>query len=477
MQVVGEHIRMTPVALYLRQSLDSTGEEAAITRQRAACEALADARGWRVTASYEDNDLSSKKGVFRPSYARLVDDIRKGRVSVIVCYDLDRLTRVPAELEELIDLAEKGALRVVTANGEADLGTDAGRMFARIKAAVARSEVERKGKRHRDANEQRAMSGRVYGRKLSFGWADKECLHLEPAEAAEIAAAAKAVISGSSLNEIAADWNARGVRKPSGGQWTYSTVNSLLQRQINAGIVTYKGQEFRDVKPLWTPIIDVATYDAMRAALAGRSRFADPKRPKTRKHLMGGFARCSNCKTAFTGYTNAARGFRYVCGGGFMGCYRTIKGVELEQYALRRTAVSLLLDSGFGDLPEPNVQRLAEIGNEQKQITADRDEVAALKIGVSSKAALLADLDAREEALNEEAAELTRDSALAALRHDLIADTGEDIETIVDAAAEAVDRVIARIERLTLRQQRTLLSAGPTFWVHAGDAPHRITVG
>jgi DNA invertase Pin-like site-specific DNA recombinase len=43
--------------------------------------------------------------------------------------------------------------------GDVDLSTDQGRLVARIMGAVARAEVERKGKRQKSANEQRARNG------------------------------------------------------------------------------------------------------------------------------------------------------------------------------------------------------------------------------------------------------------------------------------------------------------------------------
>ncbi|MEU7782630.1 recombinase family protein [Amycolatopsis sp. NPDC049159] len=49
---------------------------------------------------------------------------------------------------------------LVTANGEADLPTDSGRMFARIQATVARGEIERKAARQRAAALQRAEHGK-----------------------------------------------------------------------------------------------------------------------------------------------------------------------------------------------------------------------------------------------------------------------------------------------------------------------------
>jgi DNA invertase Pin-like site-specific DNA recombinase len=132
----------------------------AIERQRDDCEKIAADRGWRVVETYIDNSVSaSSKSRRRPAYERMVADHRNGRFSALVCWDLDRLTRQPRQLEDWIDAAEEKGLILVTANGEADLSTDGGRLFARIKASVARAEVERKSARQRRAAQQRADHG------------------------------------------------------------------------------------------------------------------------------------------------------------------------------------------------------------------------------------------------------------------------------------------------------------------------------
>ena len=52
-------------------------------------------------------------------------------------------------------VASEHGIGIVHATGDVDLATDNGRLFARIKGAVARSEVERKSARQRAAGEQR----------------------------------------------------------------------------------------------------------------------------------------------------------------------------------------------------------------------------------------------------------------------------------------------------------------------------------
>ena len=121
-------------ALYLRISLDRTGEMLAVERQREDCLKLCADRGWTVVAEYVDNSVSASDArKSRPGYDELVRAHTGGLFDALVCYDLDRLTRQPRQLEDWIDQARDNKLVIVTANGEADLSTDAGMMFARIK--------------------------------------------------------------------------------------------------------------------------------------------------------------------------------------------------------------------------------------------------------------------------------------------------------------------------------------------------------
>lgn len=124
-------------------SFDRSGDERGVQRQLEDCMEIVERRGWELVGEYSDNSISaSKRHVRRPEYDRMVDEYEAGFIDAVICYDLDRLTRQPRQLEDWIDRATERGLQLVTANGEADLGTDAGRLFARIKAAVAREEIE-----------------------------------------------------------------------------------------------------------------------------------------------------------------------------------------------------------------------------------------------------------------------------------------------------------------------------------------------
>ena len=158
--------------IYLRISQDREMDGLAIDRQREDCENLARFRRWEVVETYVDQSKSATdRTAIRPDYDRMVADYQYGRFDAIICYDLDRLTRQPRQLEDWIDAAELRGPALVTANGDADLSTDGGRMYARIKAAVARAEMERKSARQSAAQRQRAMQGRAPKGMRPLGYA------------------------------------------------------------------------------------------------------------------------------------------------------------------------------------------------------------------------------------------------------------------------------------------------------------------
>lgn len=280
-------------AVYLRVSLDRNGDERAVSRQREDAQAVARMRGWEVAAEYIDNSVSASKAeVIRPEYERMRRDYRAGKFSAIICYDLDRLTRQPRQLEDWIDEAERAGLVIVTLNGEADLGTDAGRLFARIKAAVARSEVERKSARHKRANLQRAERGYWQFSRRPYGYERRDGrVEIVEAEAEIVREGYRRYIAGDSYYAIANDWNARGVPTFT-GPWSMERVRSMLRNPRYAGIVEYKGKRL-DVTPEWVPLIDERVWSDYLETREGRTRAGSWS--TSTKHLLSGLLVCGVC--------------------------------------------------------------------------------------------------------------------------------------------------------------------------------------
>jgi DNA invertase Pin-like site-specific DNA recombinase len=308
--------------MYLRQSFDRYGDELALSRQLEDCKSLAKHLGLTITRTYQDNDLSaSKRDVVRPEYDRMVADYEAGKFDTLICWDLDRLTRQPRQLEDWIDRAEGNGLRLVTANGEADLSTDGGRMYARIKAAVAKAEIERKSRRQALRYAQDARRGVHHWTTRPFGYELDGSLRED--EAAAIRQAFEDTLNGMGRTEIARRWNDQGFRGPKDGKpWTAPGIRFQLLSPRNAGLRTYKpATASKDAEPEvigrgdWEPIVSEEKWRGVRAMLLGVKSL----RPGGREVLclLSGIATCGKCGGVIKGAAKDPQGReRYTCHSG-----------------------------------------------------------------------------------------------------------------------------------------------------------------
>ena len=218
----------------------------------------------------------------------------------------------------------------MTANGEADLTTDGGRMFARIKASVARAEVERKSARQRAANEDRAERGRPMWVRRPFGY-EKDGT-LRPAEAEAVRKAYDELLNGRSLGAIGRDFDAAGLRptaarkirdergnvvkddagneitEPVSERWSVPSVRVLLRAPRNAALSTYLGEIVGSGS--WTPIVSEATWRAADRLLGDPARHHGGSGHV--ENLLSGIASCATCertvKVQYRGGRKAADG-------------------------------------------------------------------------------------------------------------------------------------------------------------------------
>lgn len=376
-------------AIYLRISLDQTGEGLAVDRQRDACQAIIAARGWERVDEYVDNSISATDSKrVRPGYDALMEGLDAGRFDAVVCYDLDRLTRQPRQLEDWVDRAETGALALVTANGEADLTTDAGRLFARIKLAVARSEVERKSARQRDAARQRSEIGRPpLGVRLTGYTSAGE---LVPHEAETIRRMFADFHAGLPLRAIARSLEDEGIRTRHGRAWNPSSVRSALVNPRYAGRAIYQGVETGQ-RGAWEPLVDDATFEAVQAGLKDPNRRTQTS--TARKHLGSGLYLCGVCDKPLSAWS----GGRYRCRDGAH-VNRSQKPVddyvtEVINARLGQPDLADLLVSSQTDTTE----YLAEIDKQKRRLRRAEDDYLA-------------------EVIDGHLYKRTRDEATAALR-------------------------------------------------------------
>jgi site-specific DNA recombinase len=293
--------------IYVRISSDPTGTRLGVTRQLQDCRMKAKTLGWNEKAVYEDNDVSASTTKRRPAYSAMLADLEAGRINAVIVWDLDRLTRRPIEIEEFIDLADRLDVALASVGGDVDLATDNGRMFARIKGAVARAEVERKSARQTRANQQRAEAGDPPGGRRLFGY-EAGGVKVRKAEATQVRKAAEALLAGGSIHGIARDFAARGVLTAMGGQWRPTEVRRMLRNPRYASLRMYRGEQVGTGN--WPMILDVDTHIAIKAVLDDPARTAAGP---PRRYLLSGIAHCSVCDGRLFGATEPKRRHTYRC--------------------------------------------------------------------------------------------------------------------------------------------------------------------
>jgi site-specific DNA recombinase len=289
-------------------SMGRTGANAGLERQEQACRGLAVARGWDVVDVVDDTiSATTSRLADRPGWRHVVQMIEAGQAHLIVAWHLDRVTRSMKDLELLIDLALERGIGLATATGDIDLTTDVGRMVARILAAVASAEVDRKAERQILANDLRVAKGRPQWIRRPFGYEMDGTLR--EAEAAAVLKAYHDVLAGKALTTVAREWNQAGFRTSApdaatirprvprkndyapSGRWNNVAVRFVLRAPRNIAKSTLYGEIMGDGN--WTPIVDEPTWRAVEQFLADRGR---PERTVGKvANLLSRIATCTVC--------------------------------------------------------------------------------------------------------------------------------------------------------------------------------------
>lgn len=296
-------------AIYVRISKDSEQMGLGVKRQEKLCRELLERRGWDLYDVYRDNDVSATRSDSRPAYERMVRDITDGLVQGIVVYAVDRLTRSPRELEDVIDWADEHKLELASVTTDINLATPDGRAMARNQGMFAKLEAEKQSLRLKAKLQQLAEDGRYVGpRPFGWDWSVNEDgtkgkdLVINEHEAGLVKEIADKVLSGATLYSIVQYLNEEvQIRTARGAKWRSQNVRKLLMRPSNAGIKVHNGIELREGD--WPKIFDRDKHERLVALLTDPSRVTN--RGTSVKHLLSGLVVCALCNSPM--HSNASR--------------------------------------------------------------------------------------------------------------------------------------------------------------------------
>lgn len=219
------------VAIYARQSIERP-DSVSIDAQMDQC------RKFSGEDYKEYSDVGySGKNTNRPQYEQMIEDIKSGKITSVISYRLDRISRNIIDFANLLELLEKHHVTYLSATEQFDTSTPIGRAMIYIVMVFAQLERETIAGRIADNYKFRCTQGLFMGGNTPFGY-DSERISLDgkkisiltPNEQAEtLQRMFKLFTSNHSIFSICRTLNQEGILTSKGSSWVNNSIKRVLR--------------------------------------------------------------------------------------------------------------------------------------------------------------------------------------------------------------------------------------------------------
>jgi DNA invertase Pin-like site-specific DNA recombinase len=229
--------------------------------------------GWIATRRiYEDGGYSGGT-MDRPALRELLDDIKAGRIDVVVVYKVDRLTRALADFAKIVEIMDAEGASFVSVTQSFNTTTSMGRLTLNVLLSFAQFEREVTGERIRDKFAASKAKGIFMGGWPPLGYdVGERALVVNPVEAETVRFIFRRFLEVSSAADLVIELRGKGIksklhtsRKGSvrgGVPIGHGALILLLDNPVYCGITRHKGIQHRG---LHERIIDQELWDAVQA--------------------------------------------------------------------------------------------------------------------------------------------------------------------------------------------------------------------
>ena len=231
--------------------------------------------GWKaITKCYDDGGFSGGT-TERPALKRLMVDIERGEIDVVVVYKVDRLSRSLSDFAQLMNVFDDRGVSFVSVTQQFNTTTSMGRLTLNMLLSFAQFEREVTGERIRDKIAATAKRGLWSVGSAPLGYSlEKNRLSVIPEEAELVRLIFEGYLAHGSLVRLAEELNAKGRTtkhwQSCNGRWhggkaiTTGYLSKTLVHPVYVGMIKHK-------EAIWPgqhePIIDQKTWDRVRAAM------------------------------------------------------------------------------------------------------------------------------------------------------------------------------------------------------------------
>lgn len=330
------------VGLYIRLSRDDlrAGESMSVENQRMFLNKYAKEQGWSDVTEYVDDGYTGVN-FDRPSFIRMMEDVKKQKINIIVCKDMSRFGRNYIQVGEFTDyiLPSAGCALIALNDGvdtRKSLDNDM-TPFRNLFNEFYCKDISKKVKTGRSV---RASTGKYLGTYAPYGYIlnpNNRYEYLIDENSAEVVRKIFTMRSqGKSILGIATQLNAEGILTPRdywyklkgeinprkvSHKWSDVSVRGILTNeayignmiQNKSGHLSYKNKkvilrpedEWIRVDNTHEPIIDQETWDKVQALFQKKVTFRN--NAMGIPYLFSGLLQCDSCGCKLKGVRDSRR--------------------------------------------------------------------------------------------------------------------------------------------------------------------------
>lgn len=265
--------------------------------QREACEAYImsqKSEGWRAGAEQYNDGGYSGGTMDRPALNRLVDDIKAGKVQIIVVYKIDRLTRSLMDFSKLVEVFDEHGVTFVSITQSFNTTTSMGRLTLNVLLSFAQFEREVTGERIRDKIAASKKKGMWMGGAPPVGYRiENRQLHINLDEAPIAEVIFDWYLKLGSVRALKQELDVKNIRSPkrvsqkgkhSGGKnFSRGALYSTLRNPVYIGQIKHKEKAYDG---LHTAIISQEKWRQVQDMLESNS--IERSEVTQKRHLLTG---------------------------------------------------------------------------------------------------------------------------------------------------------------------------------------------
>ena len=251
--------------------------------------------GWTLVRSKYDDGGFSGGNTDRPALQRLLEDLRAGKVDIIVVYKVDRLTRSLADFAKLVELFDRHGVSFVSVTQQFNTTTSMGRLTLNVLLSFAQFEREVTSERIRDKIAASKRKGLWVGGMAPLGYDTKDRkITVNDAEADRVRDIFRSYLKLGTLNLLMADLRNRDIvtkvrilktgQTVGGIPFTRGPLAYLLRNRFYIGKVIFKGETLPGEQ---SAIVDQDLFDAVQAKLNEQINNHRVSRTKSEALLLG----------------------------------------------------------------------------------------------------------------------------------------------------------------------------------------------